>query len=84
MDQKEIHDSAFAAGYSAGSEGELKLLGSPIELILLAPDMIPRWRAGYEEGYAKGKADRRALIAWRDTQRAEDRKLDTPDKHHER
>ena len=71
MDRKEIYDSGFTAGYAAGSEGELKLLGSPIELILLQPTMIPDWRAGYEEGYAKGKSDRRALIAWREAQRAE-------------
>jgi len=39
-------------------------------MILLVPDRIVYWRNGYEEGFAKGKADRRALEAWREKVRA--------------
>lgn len=81
MDRNEINDSGFTAGYAAGSEGELKLLGSPIELILLQPAMIPVWRSGYEEGYAKGKSDRRALIAWQKEQQAATRARDEEQSH---
>ena len=73
MDQEQCHDSGFTAGYSDGCEGRLKQLGTPIDLVLLQRDMIPHWRSGYEEGFAKGRADRRTVIAWRAAQHAKDR-----------
>ena len=84
MDRHELHDAGFTEGYSHGIDGKLKRLGAPIELVLLAPDQIIHWRNAYEQGFAKGKADRREMIAWRDAQRAEERAREEEDKQHER
>jgi len=73
MEPQELNDSGFTEGYGHAIDGKPRRHGAPMEMILLVPDRIVYWRNGYEEGFAKGKADRRALIAWRAAQQAADR-----------
>lgn len=69
MTSEQLHDAGFTEGYSHGSVGRPRRLGAPIELVLLQPDQIVYWRNAYEQGFAKGKADRHAWIARRDAER---------------
>ena len=80
MDQFELRDAGFTEGYSHAIDGKPRRLGAPMELVLLLPDRIKFWRLGYEEGFAKGKADKRALEQWRARQIAAENK----DQSHER
>lgn len=68
MTSHDLHDAGFTEGYSHGIDGKPRRLGAPMQLVLLVPDRLVHWRNGYEEGFAKGKADHRALIAWRQAQ----------------
>lgn len=68
MEAHELKDAGFTEGYSHAIDGKPRRLGAPMELVLLVPDRLVYWRNGYEEGFAKGKADHRALIEWRQAQ----------------
>lgn len=81
-DHQEIHDSGFTEGYSHGLDGRPRRFGAPVELVLLAPERIAHWRYAYEQGFAKGKADRHQMIAWREAQQVEERSQQ--DHRHER
>lgn len=87
MEPQELNDAGFTEGYSHAIDGKPRRHGAPMEMILLVPDRIVYWRNGYEEGFAKGKADRRALEAWREKVKAAEaaeREAADKEQHHER
>lgn len=84
MDQFELHDAGFTEGYSHATCGKTRRLGAPMEMVLLIPDRIKYWRVGYEEGFAKGKADKRVLEEWRAKTAAAERAARGEDQSHER
>jgi hypothetical protein len=55
-----------------------------MELILLEPGLIPAYGAAFDQGYAKGKEDRRALEEWRINSRAVEFEAEEKDHGHER
>ncbi len=83
MDVHEIHDAGFTAGYARGIDAKPRELGAPMELILLAPEMIPTYAAAYDDGFSKGKADRLSLEEWRANARAADRASEEQERGHE-
>lgn len=84
MDEFELRDAGFTEGYSHAIDSKPRRLGAPLEMVLLVPDRIVHWRNGYEEGFAKGKADKRALEAWRAKTLAAEREERGEEDHHER
>lgn len=84
MEEFELRDAGFTEGYSHAIDGKPRRLGAPMEFVLLVPERIRCWRNGYEEGFAKGKADKRALEAWRAKTVAAERAERSEDQHHER
>lgn len=84
MDQFELRDAGFTEGYSHAIDGKPRRLGAPMEMVLLVPDRIGHWRNGYEEGFAKGKTDKRALEACRAKAIAAERAERSGDQQHER
>ncbi len=83
MNIQEIHDAGFTAGYARGIDAKPRELGAPMELILLAPEMIPTYAAAYDDGFSKGKADRRSLEEWRANARAAERAQEEQEHGHE-
>ena len=70
MKDQDIHDAGFTAGYGEGIVSKPREYRAPMELILLEPGLIPTYGAAFEQGYAKGKEDRRVLEEWRINSRA--------------
>lgn len=83
MEAHELNEAGFTAGYSHAIDGKPRRLGAPMELVLLVPDRLVHWRNGYEEGFAKGKEDHRALIAWRQARADAAREKDDADRSRE-
>ena len=84
MNRQEIHDAGFTAGYARGIDAKPRELGAPMELILLSPDMVPTYSAAYDDGFSKGKADRRSLEEWRLNTRAAEHAQDEQEHRDER
>ena len=84
IEPHELNDAGFTEGYRHAIDAKPRRLGAPMEMILLVPDRIVFWRNGYEEGFAKGKADRRALEAWRAKVKAAERATAEKDSQNER
>jgi hypothetical protein len=81
MDQHEIHDAGFTAGYACGIDGKPRAMRTPMELILLAPELVPVFYSAYEQGYANGKADFRSIMEWRAKAAAERAAADQEQSH---
>jgi hypothetical protein len=84
IEPHELNDAGFTEGYRHAIDAKPRRLGAPMEMILLVPDRIVFWRNGYEEGFAKGKVDRRALKAWREKVEAAKRADAEQEQSHER
>ena len=82
MKNQDIHDAGFTAGYSQGIASKPREYRAPMELILLEPGLIPAYGAAFDQGFAKGKEDRRALEEWRINSQAAE--LEAEEKDHGR
>ncbi|RUS63675.1 hypothetical protein EGN72_03260 [Pseudorhodobacter sp. E13] len=84
MNKNEIRDAGFTEGYARGIDGKPRAMRTPMELILLAPKLVPTFYDAYEQGYAKGKDDFRTLMEWRANAETMQAAREEQEKSHER